>query len=131
MLQFAAKFLDGDKPDEANVKKLLNGIEGIYVKSFEFKGPGGWSQADLDSVRNQLRGPQWSRIVGVKSTEDGENVEVWVHSENQKMNGIAIVASEPKELTIVNIVGTIDLNSLAELGGHFGVPKLDLPEKKK
>src|ERR1039457_6688394 len=30
MLQFAAKFLDGKDPDEAKVKKLIVGIEGIY-----------------------------------------------------------------------------------------------------
>ena len=51
MLQFAAKFLDGKDADEARVKKLIAGIEGIYVRSFEFKKDGEWSQADLDGVR--------------------------------------------------------------------------------
>src|SRR5205085_4779222 len=46
MLQFAAKFLDGKDPDEARTKKLIAGIEGIYVRSFEFKKDGEWSQAD-------------------------------------------------------------------------------------
>jgi hypothetical protein len=131
MLQFAAKFMDGNDPEEAQVKKLLNGITGIYVKSYEFKNDGAWSAADLDRVRNQLRAPQWSRIVGVTSKEDGENAEVYVRSENQKMTGVAIVVSEAKELTVVNIVGSIDLNSLAELGGHFGIPKVETPLQKK
>jgi uncharacterized protein DUF4252 len=129
-LQFAAKFLDGKDPQEAQVKKLLEGITGIYVRSYEFKKEGVWSKSDLDRLRNQLRAPQWSRIVGVTSSEDGENAEVFVRSENQKMTGVAILVTEPKELTVVNIVGSIDLNSLAELGGHFGVPKVELPGKK-
>jgi hypothetical protein len=34
---------------------------------------------------------------------------------------------------VVNIVGPIDLDALAQLGGHFGVPKLkpDKGGKKK
>lgn len=131
MLQFAAKFMDGNDPEEAQVKKLLNGITGIYVKSYEFKDEGAWAPADLDRVRNQLRAPQWARIVGVTSKEDGENAEVYVRSENQKMTGVAILVAEAKGLTVVNIVGSIDLNSLAELGGHFGVPKVETPPQKK
>ena len=131
LLQFAAKFLDGSDPEDAQVKKLLNGITGIYVKSFQFKTEGLWQRSDLDGVRNQLRSPQWSRIVGVTSTEDGENAEVFVRSENQKMTGLAILVSQPKELTVVNIIGAVDLNSLAELGGHFGIPKVETPSPKK
>lgn len=126
-LQFAAKFLDGTDPEEAQVKKLLAGITGIYVKSYEFKTAGVWSPSDLERIRTQLRAPQWMRIVGVKSTDEGENTEVFIRSENDKMTGLAILVSEPKELTVVNIVGSIDLNSLSELGGHFGVPKVDVP----
>jgi hypothetical protein len=90
-----------------------------------------WSQGDLDRVRNQLSAPRWSRIVGVKSTQDGETAEVYVSSENQKMTGLAILVAEPKQLTVVNIVGSIDLNSLSELGGHFGVPKVEVPPGQK
>jgi len=127
MLKFAAKFLDGSDPDEAQVKKLISGIDGIYVKSFTFKNEGAWSKADLDRVRNQLREPEWSRIVGVKSAEDGETVDVYVRNENKKITGVAILAAEPKELTVVNIVGLVDLDSLSDLSGHFNIPKLEKP----
>jgi hypothetical protein len=124
-LQFAAKFLDGKDPDEAKVKKLIAGLEGIYVKSLEFKTEGAWTKADLESVRNQLREPEWSRIIGIKSAEDGETADVFVRNENKKITGVAIIAAEPKQLTVVNIVGTVDLDSLADLSGHFGLPKLE------
>jgi hypothetical protein len=130
-LQFAAKFLDANDPDEAKVKKLLVGIEGIYVRHFNFKSAGAWSQADLEPIRAQLRGPEWSKIVGVASSEDGENAEVWLRTSGNKTLGVAIVATEPKEMTVVNIAGTIDLESLAELGGHFGVPKVKPADKPK
>jgi hypothetical protein len=40
--------------------------------------------------------------------------------------GLAIIASEPREFTIVNIVGNIDLADLHNLEGKFGVPELGI-----
>lgn len=134
MLQFAGKFLDGKDPDEAQVKKLISRLEGIYIKSFEFKEEGVWSQADLDRVRNQLKAPEWSRIVGTRSAEDKETLEVHVRNQNGKVTGVAILATGPKEFTVANIVGAVDLDSLADLGGHFGLPSMEKgtePQKKK
>jgi len=129
-LQFAAKFLDSDDPEEAQIKKLVAGLEGIYVKHFNFKAANAWTQADLDTVRNQLRAPEWSRIVGMRSDEEGETNEVYLRTVGNKMSGVAIIAAEPRELTVVYIAGPIDLDALAALGGHLGVPKLKLPESK-
>jgi hypothetical protein len=131
MLQFAAKFLDGKDPDEAKVKKLIVGIEGIYIKSFDFKKDGAYVPADLERVRTQLKAPEWSRIVGIKSGGESENIEVWARNEKGKVTGVAILASEPRQLTVCNLVGNIDLDSLADLGGHFGLPNLPKVPKKK
>ena len=131
MLQFAGKFLDGKDPDEAAVKKLIVGIDGIYVRQFEFKQEGAWSQADLDQIRNQMKAPDWSRIVGIKSAEDGENTEVHVCNQNGKVTGVVILVSAPKRLTVANIVGNVSLDSLADLGGHFGLPTMEQPKGKK
>jgi hypothetical protein len=66
--------------------------------------------------------------VGVKSNE-GETDEIYLRKENGKLTGVAVIAAEPKELTVVNIVGPIDLDSLAELGGHFHIPTMDTAKK--
>ena len=130
LLQFAAKFFNGKDPDEVKVKKVLTGITGVYVKSFEFSHDGGYLPADLEKVRSQLKAPEWSRIIGVKSSGENENIEVWVRNENGKVSGVAILASEPRQLTVANLVGNVDLDSLADLGGHFSLPNLSKTKKK-
>jgi len=129
-LQFAAKFLDDKDADEAKAKKLLAGLEGIYVGSYEFKKDGEWTPADAETVRNQLKAPDWSRIIGFKSTGDNEAAEVYIRTENKKVTGVTILATEPRQFTVVNIAGSIDIDNLADLSGHFGVPKLTSPPKK-
>ena len=47
-------------------------------------------------------------------------------SSTDKAQGLAIIASEPREFTIVNIVGNIDLEHLHDLEGNFGVPDLGI-----
>ena len=130
-LQFAAKFLDGGDPDEAKVKKLIAGINGIFIRSFEFKKDGEWSQTDLEGIRSQLKAPEWSRMLGFKSTAEGATAEVYVRSDNSKINGVAIVVAEPREFTVVNLSGTIDLETLADLSGHFGMPKIEQAPREK
>jgi hypothetical protein len=124
-LKLAARFLDASDPDEAKVKKLLVGIEGIYIRHFEFKSDNVWTSADAESVRTQLKAPDWSRIVGYKSTEDGENADIYIRAQNEKVSGVAILYTSAREFTVVNITGAIDLDSLADLSGHLGVPRLE------
>jgi len=42
-----------------------------------------------------------------------------------------IIATEPKELTIVSIIGSIRPEDVRDLGGHLGIPKLDMGPVKK
>jgi hypothetical protein len=92
LLQLAAKFLSDDDKDEAKVKKLVAGLKGIYVKSFEFKKPGRILAADVESFRAPLHAPDWQRIVGVHSNEDGETVEVYIKNDAKGIGGLAIIA---------------------------------------
>jgi len=131
MLQLATKFLSGGERDEAGVKELVSGLKGVYVKSFEFKKEGAYSKNDLDPIREQLRSPGWSKIVNVQSKQDNEAVEIYTMGDNDKMTGLVILSAEPTELTVVNIVGPINLNKLSKLGGHLGIPRIDIEQGDK
>jgi hypothetical protein len=140
MLQLASRFLSNRDADQAKVKRLVGGLKGVYVRSYQFEKAGEYQESDIEGVRSQLRGPGWSRIVGVRSKKQGDNAEVYVRNEGGQIAGLTVVAADPKELTIVNIVGTINPEDLADLGGNFGIPQMDVnvrpkgrttPEKKE
>ena len=75
-------------------------------------------------MRSQLRNPAWNKIVNVRSKKEG-SVEVYVMHNGTQVSGLALLAADPKEITVVNIVGPVDLEKLTELGGQFGIPDLD------
>jgi hypothetical protein len=74
-------------------------------------------------------------MFGVRSTRDHQNIEVYTMLVGEKIGGIAVIATEPTQLTVVNIVGQIDLEKLSALEGNFGIPKLkiktDRPKPKE
>ena len=129
LLQLAASFLGNDKGN-AEVRQLLQDIKGIYVKSFEFDKEGMYSPAEVEALRGQLARGNWTRLVDVKSAHASSHAEVYAWLEQGVPGGLAIVSTEPRELTIVNIVGRIDIEKLRKLEGQFGIPKVDLEGAK-
>jgi biopolymer transport protein ExbD len=130
LLQTTAKFFSGKDPDDADIREVLKGLKGIYVKSFSFEKDGEYSQAEVESVMSQLRVAGWSKIVGIVSKKAGENVAVYLNTAGDQINGLAVLSIDPREFTVVNIVGPIDLEKLSKLEGQFGVPDLGMEKPK-
>jgi hypothetical protein len=124
VLNIAKKFAahDEDKDDEGI--QILNDIKSIRVRNFEFASDGAYSTADVESVRKQLLAPGWSALAQVHKREPQENVDIFINTADGKILGLAVVSSEPRSFTIVNIVGNIDIDKLAKLEGQFGIPKV-------
>jgi hypothetical protein len=130
LLQVAAKFLNKNDPAQAKARELIAGLKGVYVRVFSFDKPGEYAMSDVEPLRQQVRGSGWQKIVGVRSKRDGDNVDVHLHMLNDNINGLVIIAAQPKELVVVNILGPIDLEKLSQLQGQLGIPKLDLERSK-
>jgi len=131
MLQLAAKFMNDE--GDAEAREMVKKLKGIYVRSFQFDKTGEYSEADVESVRSQLKSPLWEKVVGVRSKRDGENAEIYFKTDNNgtQIGGLVIIAADPKELTIVHIDGPLDPNDLDKLGGDFGVPRVDTSARGK
>ena len=127
LLQMAGGFLAGAGKDGDAVKGLIAGLKAITVRTFQFKETGQYRMEDLEPIRAQLRTPGWNRIISSQSKD--ETSEIYTRTEQGKVVGFAIIAAEPKELTVVAIEGTIDLNDLSKLKA-LGVPSIPVPDKK-
>jgi len=132
LLRVAIGALNIKDPRQAQIKDAISGIKGIYVKALTFDKEGTYTAADVDSIREQVRGPGWSKMVSVISNREGQNVEVYMLMSGNLIDGIAVISADPKALVIVNMVGSIDLEKLVRLSGSFGIPSLDInPGKDK
>jgi hypothetical protein len=127
MLKMAGNAISKDKPNEAEVQKMLSGMKGICVRSYKFDKDVQYNEKDVEALRSQFSGPDWSTIVRVRNKQNGESVDVLYKAGKGALAGIAVIATKPEEFTFVRIEGSIDLAELAKLGGRFGIPKLNMP----
>jgi hypothetical protein len=123
-LHLVGWLMDDSDPDSAQVKETLKGLKSVQIRSYQFNGDYTYPQADIDRLRAQLTAPGWSPLVQVRKRgdqdgHDKENVDIYVALEDKKVKGLVIIACEPRELTIVNIVGTIDIEQIANLRKTF------------
>jgi len=130
LMRLAAKVFSDKDEDERQVKKLVEGLKGVYVKSFEFETDGQYVAADVETIRMQLRAPGWTRLVNVTSKKEGM-LEVYLLFNGDQVGGLAVLHTDDRELTVVNIVGPVDLDKLAKLEGQLGIPELGIESPKK
>jgi len=129
MLGFAAKVMnDKNKNDEA-ARKLIEGLDGIYVREYEFEKEGEYAMVDIDKLRQAFETPEWTPLVRERDRKSGETTDVLVKQVNGETRGMFILTAEPKELTIVLILGPVRMDQLGMLGGLGGLGSLGNVEK--
>jgi len=105
MLAFAAKFMNGDDKDDAATRQLIQGLDGIYVREYEFDKTGEYSAEEVAKLREYFETSEWSPIVHERESKSGETTDVLMKTVNGESRGMFILSAEPKELTIVLILG--------------------------
>jgi hypothetical protein len=126
LLNLASGFLDSKNPEDAATKDVIRGLRGVYVRSYTFDKDFAYPEADVERVRKQLLAPGWQKLVVTRDSHAHSNVDIYICLDQGRACGLAIIASEPREFTIVNIVGAVDLARLHALEGKFGIPRMSL-----
>ncbi|MHB1672767.1 MAG: DUF4252 domain-containing protein [Acidobacteriaceae bacterium] len=125
MLKFASQFLDSKDKDDAQAQHLIQNLNAIYVRNYEFSQPGQYTSDDLNTVRRQFIGPDWNPMVKVRSRKGEGDTDIYVKMVHNEVQGMFILDAEPKELDMVYISGSIRPEDLKDLSGNFGIPNIN------
>jgi hypothetical protein len=126
-LGVAASFLDPSDPQDVAAKELVKGLKGIYVRNFTFEDDDfsdSQFENELNSLRMQLKSPGWQSLFSIRNNREQTSSEIYVSIDQGRTSGLVIINSEPREFTVVHIIGEIDMEKLHRLEGRFGIPKL-------
>jgi hypothetical protein len=124
MLEFAAKFMNGNDADDAATRKLIEGLDGIYVRDYDFEKEGEYSPDDVEKLRQSFETSEWTSLVREREKKTGESTDVMVKLVNGEQHGMFILSAEPKELCVVLILGPIRMDQLGALKGLGGLGQL-------
>jgi len=123
-LAIVGALMKDDDPSDAEMKHVLKGLKRVVVRSYQFDSDFVYSHADVQAVRDQLAGPGWTQLAQVRSRKNNENVDVYVAMEHEQVAGFVVIASDPREFTILNVVGSIDLAHMAKLQEKLELPQI-------
>jgi hypothetical protein len=133
MLAFATHFLN-DK-DNADAKRIVEKLNGVYVRSYEFDQPGQYTAADLDAIRRQFDTSEWTAMVKTRSKNGSDDADIYMKMVNDEVQGMFVLDAESRELNFVYISGPIHPEDLRDLSGNFGIPagtyEFSVKEKEK
>jgi len=121
LTQASANKKAGKDKEMGLASSLVSGLKGVYVRTFEFDKPGSFTQTDLESLRRQLRGPGWSKVIEVKERDESSEIYFFKSGEGA---GMAVIAAEKSELSVVNLVGPVDLSALGKIGDIMNLPSI-------
>jgi hypothetical protein len=129
LLGLAGGFLGSDKDgDGAKVKKLVSGLNNILIKSLTFDKEMVYASADVQQLISELGGPGWKLVISSDEKHgNGQEISrVWTKAmADGEIGGLRIMSAEPKELSVIEITGRVNLKDLHELG-DLGIPNLDI-----
>jgi hypothetical protein len=120
MLVLASKLEKGDNED---LRRVIAGVDGISVHSYQFSKPATYDSDALKVVLQQFRAAGWTRLVDKqpKSGIPGET-DLWIRFENTAISKIAILLAKQNQLSFIAVSGSISPLDLVHLSGHFGIP---------
>jgi hypothetical protein len=131
MLAFASNFMKGKDADEAAAKKLIQGLQGIYVREYTFDKEGAYSPEQIEQLRKYFTGAEWVPMVHERELKHHSSTDVMMKMVNGESHGLFVLDVEPKEVSIVLILGPIRLDDLGKLGGIGGLGALGDMQKDK
>ena len=85
---------------------MIKGLEGIRINVYPTQGNLEPALAQLEKVKSVLQADDWEPIVQVK--ESGEEVQIFMKTHNDVMQGLAVMAVNAEEAVFLNILGEID-----------------------
>jgi hypothetical protein len=117
LLGFVGAMAKNEDPQAAAIFSKLKGVR-VSVYSTEDAGADA-AFGQVAQVKSTLQGLNWSPIVQVN--DDGEQVQIFMQMDGDKMNGLTLMAVDDEEAVFINVIGQLDPNELAQLMDNFDI----------
>jgi hypothetical protein len=125
LLSLAAKLIDKQQPEAA---KLLRSVQLVRVNVIGLSDDNRDDiQKRVGNIHTQLGQASWDRIVTVQEGNKTEEVSVFVKARgDEALEGLVVTVVDPngKEAVLVNVVGDIKPEQIAELGEALNINPL-------
>lgn len=121
-LEQAKKLFGLRKNVTGSVRSFVTGLTAVYRRTYRFRG-GGAKREDVERVHERLAEDGWVPLIETENRRRPDALAVYSYSaEDGQVAGMTLVTSEPKEVTVLKILGPVDFEALSAIGSGMGLP---------
>lgn len=124
-LEQAKRLLGLRKNLTSPVRSFMNGLTAVYRRTYRFRRAPA-SEADVEPVYRQLAKDGWVPLIETEDREKPESLSVYSFYADEEVAGMAVVSSDPDEVTVLKIMGPVDFEALSAIGSGLGLPVMNL-----
>lgn len=124
-LEHAKKLLGLRKNVTDSVRGFMTGLTAVYRRTYRFRGKDA-SKDDVEPVHRHLAEEGWVPLIETENRQKPESLSVYSYSRNDQVAGMTVVSRGPDEITVLKIMGPMDLEALSAIGSGLGMPVMNL-----
>ena len=108
-------------------KSVMGSIKGIYRFTYRFALGNPYDIDAMENLHRQMTDGGWAPMIDVQNQKENTGLTVYSFtSEDDAPNGITVISNDPSEITVLNLVGDVDLEALATVGETLGMPVMSI-----
>jgi hypothetical protein len=117
LLNFVGAMTKNDDPDTG---ALFSKLKGVRVSVYATGDAGAAAALDqVNHVKSSLQASSWEPVVQVN--DDGEQVQIFMKMNGEKMDGLTLMAVDEEEAVFINVIGQLDPQELAQVMDNFDI----------
>jgi hypothetical protein len=115
MLSLASRVMDGKDTYDDATRQLIENLDGIYIRNYEFDKEGLFTAEQVEQLRKNYETGEWSSLVRNRDRKTGESSDIMVKLVNGESHGLFILNVEPKEISMVLVLGPVQMSDLKKV----------------
>jgi hypothetical protein len=105
--------------EDPEAAEMIRGLDGVRINVYDTGGNVDPALEQVAKVKAMLEKEAWEPIVQVK--ENGEEVQIFMKANEERMQGLAIMAVDGEEAVFLNILGEVDPAKLGQVMKQLNV----------
>jgi hypothetical protein len=128
MMQVAQNLLQSNGMDAG---RAAAAITGVNVDTYHYQRPAFYDPEALNGLKHLYDSDGWKHLLeasgkgGNPSQPLGMITDLWLHFNGPNINAVTVLTRSSREMTVVQLTGSLRPLDLLHLSGHFGIPRVD------
>ena len=130
MMQVAQDLLQSNGMDAGHAAAAITGIS---FDTYHYPRPAFYEPEAMAALKHDYDASGWKHLVdahgnggpGEQAQPSGMITDLWLHFNGPNINAVTVLTRSSREMSVVQLTGSLRPLDLLHLSGHFGIPRVD------